>query len=112
MRRVRLCNCRQLVQVWTRKGLYPGITIGSVYGADGAGVSGRRSLSRRIELTRVRLLGTVVASPDGNDSLLSRRVFLVPTRGWDSDPHGPESKYWRKFAAFLHPLIPPIVGSA
>ena len=24
-------------QVWTRKGLYPGITIGSVYGADGAG---------------------------------------------------------------------------
>jgi len=24
---------------------------------------------------------------------LSSKVFLVPTRGWDSDPHGPESKF-------------------
>ncbi|KAF9651499.1 NAD(P)-binding protein [Thelephora ganbajun] len=60
-------------EVWIRKGLYPGITIGSVYGADGA--------------------GTVVASSDENDPLLSKKVFLVPSRGWDSDPHGPESKF-------------------
>lgn len=60
-------------EVWTRKGLYPGITIGSVYGADGA--------------------GTVIASSDENDLLLSKKVFLVPSRGWDSDPQGPESRF-------------------
>ena len=37
--------------------------------------------------------GTVIASSDPNDALLSRRVFLVPTRGWDSHPRGPESKF-------------------
>lgn len=46
-------------------------------------------------------LGTVVASSDEDDPLLSKRVFLVPARGWDSDPHGPESKYRE---CFLLPL--------
>ena len=53
---------------------------------------------RRAKLTSG--LGTVVASSDRNDPLLSRKVFLVPTRGWDSDPYGPESKCQRSLSAF------------
>ena len=55
----------------------------------------------------MRLLGTVVASPDENDPLLSKRVFLVPTRGWNSDPHGPESKYGGISSCPLYRLIAP-----
>ncbi|KAJ8496183.1 hypothetical protein ONZ51_g1305 [Trametes cubensis] len=35
--------------------------------------------------------GVVVASGDKDDSLLRRRVFLVPMRGWERDPEAPES---------------------
>lgn len=41
----------------------------------------------------MRLPGTVIASSNEKDTLLSSKVFLVPSRGWDSDPHGPESKF-------------------
>ncbi|TFY67440.1 hypothetical protein EVG20_g3946 [Dentipellis fragilis] len=57
--------------VWIRKGMYPGIVFGSTLGGDAAGV--------------------VVASSDSSDPLLNKRVFLVPTRGWEKDPDGPES---------------------
>ncbi|KAI0957910.1 hypothetical protein AcW1_006149 [Taiwanofungus camphoratus] len=59
--------------LWIRKGQYPGIAFGSVFGADGA--------------------GTVVASADHNDPLIQKRVFLVPMRGWDKDPDAPESTF-------------------
>ncbi|KAF8802847.1 NAD(P)-binding protein [Phlegmacium glaucopus] len=59
--------------VWVRKGQYPGISIGAVFGADGA--------------------GTVVASGSPNDPLLNKRVFLMPSRGWEKDPHAPESRF-------------------
>lgn len=35
----------------------------------------------------------MVASSDGNDTLLNKRVFLVPMRGWETDPEAPESLY-------------------
>jgi len=57
--------------LWIRFGQYPGITIGSVFGGDGAGV--------------------VIASADANDSLMQKRVFLTPMRGWANDPDAPES---------------------
>jgi len=53
----------------------------------------------------VRWSGTVVASSDENDPLLSKKVFLVPTRGWDSDPYGPESKYGGGAPCSLYRLI-------
>ncbi|KAF8163758.1 hypothetical protein B0H34DRAFT_837831 [Crassisporium funariophilum] len=59
--------------VWIRMGQYPGIAIGAVFGGDGA--------------------GTVVASGTPNDTLLNKRVFLTPTRGWEKDPHGPEARF-------------------
>ncbi|EJF66218.1 NAD(P)-binding protein [Dichomitus squalens LYAD-421 SS1] len=59
--------------LWIRKNLYPGIGFGRVLGADAAGV--------------------VVASADKNDSLLQKRVFLLPMRGWEKDPDAPESDF-------------------
>ncbi|KAI0823601.1 NAD-P-binding protein [Trametes gibbosa] len=59
---------------WIRKGMYPGLGFGSVFGADGAGV--------------------VVASADRNDALLHQRVFLVPMRGWERHPDAPESRFY------------------
>ncbi|KAE9408346.1 NAD(P)-binding protein [Gymnopus androsaceus JB14] len=60
--------------VWIRKGMYPGVQTGSVFGADGAGV--------------------VVASGDANDNaILNRRVFLAPSHGWDDDPDAPEGPF-------------------
>ncbi|KAI0293558.1 hypothetical protein BC826DRAFT_1141641 [Russula brevipes] len=59
--------------LWIRKGRYPGIVSGSTLGADGA--------------------GTVVAAYDEKDELLNKRVFLVPTRGWESDPRAPEAPF-------------------
>jgi len=53
--------------------MYPGIEDGSIMGCDGAGI--------------------VIASSTPNDPLLQNRVFLVPTRGWKSDPRGPEGKF-------------------
>ncbi|KAI0345388.1 NAD(P)-binding protein [Trametopsis cervina] len=53
--------------LWIRKGLYPQIAFNTPLGADGA--------------------GEVIATGDGQDSLLNRRVFLIPMRGWASgDP--------------------------
>ncbi|KII88285.1 hypothetical protein PLICRDRAFT_124628 [Plicaturopsis crispa FD-325 SS-3] len=57
-------------ELWQRLGQYPGIAMGTVIGADGA--------------------GTVVASADPSDTLLNRRVFICPLRGWDTDPETPE----------------------
>ncbi|KIM48515.1 hypothetical protein M413DRAFT_437742 [Hebeloma cylindrosporum] len=59
--------------VWLRKGQYPGVTIGAVYGSDGAGI--------------------IIASGTPNDPLLNKRVFLTPARGWEKDPQGPESRF-------------------
>ena len=56
--------------------------------------------TNRADKANAWVLGTVVASSDRNDPLLSRKVFLVPTRGWDSDPYGPESKCQRSLSAF------------
>ncbi|KAH9079685.1 hypothetical protein EDB83DRAFT_2504048 [Lactarius deliciosus] len=60
-------------ELWIRKGQYPGIVFGSTLGADGAGL--------------------VIASYDDQDELLNKRVFLVPTRGWESDPLAPETPF-------------------
>ncbi|KAF8584108.1 NAD(P)-binding protein [Ramaria rubella] len=59
--------------LWLRKNQYPGISLGTVLGADGA--------------------GTVVDSGRPNDALIQRRVFLTPSRGWKSDPMGPEGEF-------------------
>ena len=37
------------------------------------------------------LPGIVVAAHDKNDGILNKRVFLVPTRGWEKDPLAPEA---------------------
>ncbi|KAG2180651.1 hypothetical protein INT44_003658 [Umbelopsis vinacea] len=55
---------------WIRQGLYPGIQVGSVLGSDGVGV--------------------VV---EGDDELNGKQVVIVPGKGWDNDPRGPEGKY-------------------
>ncbi|KAF5378269.1 hypothetical protein D9615_008738 [Tricholomella constricta] len=64
--------------VWIRKGQYPRIGFGSVFGADGAGTSFCR---------------TVVAAHESNDPLLKKRVFLTPSRGWENHPDAPESNF-------------------
>ena len=38
------------------------------------------------------LSGVVVAAHDPKDTLLQKRVFLTPMRGWESDPEAPEGK--------------------
>ncbi len=60
-----------MAQLWIRKALYPNISDGATYGADGCGI--------------------VIESGKPNDQLLSQRVFLVPSVGWESDVHGPET---------------------
>ncbi|KAF9517984.1 hypothetical protein BS47DRAFT_1482931 [Hydnum rufescens UP504] len=57
-------------ELWQRDNQYPNTTVGSVLGSDGAGI--------------------VIAAADPNDPLIRKRVFLVPTLGWESDPIGPE----------------------
>jgi hypothetical protein len=42
---------------------------------------------------RSRLLGTVIDSALKDDELIDKRVFLTPSRGWKSNPTGPERKY-------------------
>jgi len=59
--------------LWIRKGEYPSVGFGLVMGADGA--------------------GTVVASARQDDTLLDKRVFLTPSRGWKTKPEGPEAKF-------------------
>lgn len=39
-----------------------------------------------------RSIGTVVAAARKDDPLISRRVFLVPMRGWESHSEAPESR--------------------
>ncbi|KAI0063454.1 NAD-P-binding protein [Artomyces pyxidatus] len=58
-------------ELWTRLGQYPGIVFGATLGADGAGI--------------------VVASAKPGDELVNKRVFLVPTRGWEKHPLAPEA---------------------
>ncbi|KAF9462751.1 NAD-P-binding protein [Collybia nuda] len=70
--------------VWIRKGLYPRITMGSAFGADGA--------------------GTVIASSEVGDPLLQKRVFLTPMRGWENDPYAPESEFGILGGGSLPPL--------
>ncbi|KAF5323816.1 hypothetical protein D9619_012982 [Psilocybe cf. subviscida] len=60
-------------EIWIRRGLYPGIKVGAVYGTDGA--------------------GTVVASGMPNDTFIDKRVMLLPMRGWHSDPRAPETRF-------------------
>jgi len=62
--------------------------IGSTLGADGAGEY--FSDGAHDPVSNTQLLGIVVAAYDDGDELLSKRVFLVPTRGWESDPLAPE----------------------
>ncbi|KAF4614488.1 hypothetical protein D9613_002477 [Agrocybe pediades] len=38
-------------------------------------------------------MGIVIASGTPDDPLLNKRVFLTPTRGWNEDPQGPESRF-------------------
>ncbi|KAL1843322.1 hypothetical protein VTJ49DRAFT_2139 [Mycothermus thermophilus] len=59
--------------LFIRQHLYPGISFTSPLMSDAYGV--------------VTALGPGCSSP----SLLHKPVILVPTRGWDSDPNGPES---------------------
>jgi hypothetical protein len=37
------------------------------------------------------LPGIVIAAHDKSDEILNKRVFLVPTRGWEKDPLAPEA---------------------
>ncbi|KAG7442484.1 NAD-P-binding protein [Guyanagaster necrorhizus] len=72
-------------ELWIRKGLYPNIAFGSVFGADGAGV--------------------VVASGQPKDSLLNTRVFMSPMVGWAKSLDGPESP---KFGVVGGVVYPPL----
>ncbi|KAF8626742.1 hypothetical protein AX15_004713 [Amanita polypyramis BW_CC] len=58
-------------EIWMRKGTYPKIVIGNTLGTD----------------------GIVIASGNPSDSLLNKRVFLTPSRGWVKNPDGPESYF-------------------
>ncbi|KAI0909706.1 hypothetical protein F4823DRAFT_593461 [Ustulina deusta] len=61
-----------------RQHLYPGISFEHPLLADGCGV-------------------VEAAGPDtkaGASSLVGRRVMLTPSRGWDSDPEGPEGTFF------------------
>lgn len=57
--------------LWIRKGLYPGIKMGSILGSDAYGV---------VEETW----------QEEHQALLGRPVVLSPIRGWFRDPRGPE----------------------
>ena len=56
------------------------------------GLVSRRFLALKELELKIRCTGTVVASGTPNDPLIGTRVFLTPTRGWVSDPDGPESR--------------------
>jgi hypothetical protein len=45
-----------------------------------------------LQTTRILTLpGIVIAAHDESDEILNKRVFLVPTRGWEKDPLAPEA---------------------
>ncbi|KAF5364632.1 hypothetical protein D9758_005598 [Tetrapyrgos nigripes] len=71
--------------VWIRKGLYPNIGFGYVFGADGA--------------------GTVIAAGDSKDPLLNTRVFLSPQHGWDNHPDAPESPTFGVIGGVKFPAV-------
>jgi hypothetical protein len=79
------------IKLWIRFGQYPGITIGSVFGGDGAGVFENIRISLSSCSAARYQIGVVIASADANDSLMQKRVFLTPMRGWANDPDAPES---------------------
>ncbi|KAI5900674.1 NAD(P)-binding protein [Schizophyllum commune H4-8] len=79
-------NHRELIWLTYVSGLYPGIHFGATFGADGAGKIACKSASCSL------------------DSLLEKRVFLTPMRGWESDPEAPEGK----FAILGGGKVPPI----
>ncbi|KAF8327217.1 uncharacterized protein EI90DRAFT_3225625 [Cantharellus anzutake] len=56
--------------LWQLKNLYPRTTADCVMGGDG--------------------VGTVIFAHHPKDPLIRRRVFFHPTRGWESNPDGPE----------------------
>ncbi|KAL1707146.1 hypothetical protein EV121DRAFT_278204 [Schizophyllum commune] len=64
--------------------LYPGIHFGATFGADGAG---------QFSIDTLSIACVVVAAQDPKDTLLQKRVFLTPMRGWKSDPEAPEGKF-------------------
>jgi len=49
-------------------------------------------ISTRLNNKTFPFLGIVVAAYDQADPLLAQKVMINPTRGWDSDPIGPETK--------------------
>ncbi|KAF8626744.1 hypothetical protein AX15_004714 [Amanita polypyramis BW_CC] len=57
--------------VWIKTGKYLNIVSGNTLGSD----------------------GIVIASSNLDDSLLNKRVFLTPSRGWVNNPDGPESDF-------------------
>ncbi|KAF9437874.1 hypothetical protein BGZ76_010751 [Entomortierella beljakovae] len=62
-------------ELWIRKGQYPGIIFGSVFGADG--------------------VGRVVEVKGGSSKFRSGdRVVVMPSVGWYKDPRGPEEAYY------------------
>lgn len=76
--------------LWIRLGQYPGIALGSVLGSDGVGLSYSEMWILNAFLIDT-VAGQVIGSFDPQDILLRQRVFLVPMRGWESDPNAPES---------------------
>ena len=48
---------------------------------------------RTLPSTRILTLpGIVIAAHDESEEILNKRVFLVPTRGWEKDPLAPEAR--------------------
>jgi hypothetical protein len=68
---------------------------GSTLGSDGAGecsLCAHAATRRTLPNTRISTLpGFVIAAHDESDEILNKRVFLVPTRGWEKDPLAPEA---------------------
>ncbi|ODQ55701.1 putative alcohol dehydrogenase [Saitoella complicata NRRL Y-17804] len=60
--------------LFCRQNLYPGVTFDVPLGADAVGV-------------------VVQSGSDDNKDWVGKRVVLVPGRGWEKDPEGPEGQY-------------------
>lgn len=58
--------------IWILKGLYPGIKVDSVLGADAVGV---------------------VLKSNGGSAQVGQRVLISPSVNWDSNPRGPEGAF-------------------
>jgi hypothetical protein len=81
------------MKLWIRRGLYPGIKVGAVYGTDGAGkIQIELLLFGGANVHLFLVSGTVVASGMPNDLWINKRVTLIPMRGWESDPRAPETQ--------------------